>query len=156
MEPSKNRVTDEELQLLNLLGALLERPDATKDGEANLRREYPDAPDESVRAFAHHLYRELPHALLGFLGEIERSLEDGGGRIDPGKTWHLLYHLYNLVQLEALMPWCREDLVSEINAAIVALEGDDRKFALNTMIRLRDLSRGEMAPPALVDDGRES
>jgi len=147
--PGKLGFTVEAREALDLIADLLERPDPGADGERNIRDLYPDAAEECIRASAFHLYRELPRALVELLVDIELSLREPKRRIDQGKLWHVLYHVQNSSQLESLMPWYREDFATELDAAIEAMESDDREFVVVTLRKLKKIGCGRNSPTGI-------
>ena len=138
-------------QCVELALTLLRRTDMAERGITILRQIFPDAPEEPLNTGAFHLYRELPLALMQLLAEIELSLRDPARLVDHGAVWHVVYHLYNWMQLAALLPWARRDIADEVQEAIKALEGADAEFALRTLQKLARQLEGAVLPPSVGD-----
>lgn len=139
---------------IDLVAQLLRRGISRQaDGESRLRQMHPDASEESLRAAAFHLYRELPIALVSLLAEIEISLREDKRTVGHGIVWDAIYHLYNWLQLSALLPWYHQDISDQLSATLEALEGGDTDFAIREMKKLRDKGLGSASPPTVGEDG---
>lgn len=136
--------------------SLLDRTDVAERGTAILRGGFPDAPDEAIRAAAFHLYRDLPPALIELLADIELSLREPSRLVNEGTAWHVMYHIYNWLQLAALIPWARDDIGAEVREAIAGLENADTEFALRVLRGLARLLEGGRFPPTIEERGTDS
>ncbi len=104
-----------------LARALFERADAPCDARAAFRRKYPTAPKEMIDTAAFHVYVDGPEAVLDWLADAELFLRDPDHKLCCGVTWHLLYHVYNWHQFEALLP--------DGTSGVLGLLADLKQFA---------------------------
>ncbi len=133
---------------LDLAVALLRRVDVTERGRERLLRSFPDASVDVRDAGTFHLFTELPGALLDVLADIELSLLDPLHELNEGTVWHALYHLYNWVQLLAVLPWGRRDVIDELREVIGSLKNNDPEGALDLVERLAERLTGMADPPS--------
>jgi len=96
------KLPDEEK--LSLAIASMRRSDARASGLEVLKKRFPSAPQAMLDSAVFHLYLELPRALRDLLAQIELSITKPEEHLHWGVTYEALYHLYNYLQLEALMP----------------------------------------------------
>ncbi len=116
-------------------------------GLTALRAEFPQAPDQALRSATFHLYTELPEALFELLAEIAESREGSARPPDLGLIWHALYHLYNFIQIQALLPWSRIDISEEIRDSVKTIETGDTEHALSRLRELLNRVDGAVSPP---------
>ena len=91
-------------EALKLIDALLARPNAIEDGRIAFAKRFPDAPKEMIDTATFHVCVDGIDAALVWLASIEQFLRTPENGLDYGATWHLLYHLYNWQQFDALLP----------------------------------------------------
>jgi hypothetical protein len=133
---------------VRLMNALLSRPDAASAARDALRRAYPDAPQAMIDTAAFHVATDGIAAAVDWLAAVERFLTSPAAGLDYGATWHLLYHLYNWQQFEALLPIGRAGLLERLNDARVLLESeDDKDAALHVIQGLLASFGGGLTPP---------
>jgi hypothetical protein len=149
------RSTEESLELVK---ALFARPDMAEDGRMVLTRHYPQAPEEMLSAARYHLYTEAPRALLDMLSAIELSLRTPGTGRDTGhyllygEVFHILYHLYNYLQIEAILPVGKKGLL-ELLAEVKELIGeDDKEGAMSSLEEINSLLESCESPPRIESD----
>jgi hypothetical protein len=129
--------------------ALLNRTDARAVGASILRAEYPNAPGPMIDTAAFHLFDEGSRAVVDFLAELEYCLRERKVFF-PGYGWEVLYHLYNWLQLQALLPHGMQDVacrIDEIKELIGDGYPDDAQKALG---ELADVLGAHQAPPEVV------
>src|SRR5262245_17526510 len=88
----------------SLVEALRGRSDLAHVGRAALVQAFPEAPPAMLDTAAFHLFTDGCGAAAEWLATLERFLRQPDEGLDFGATWHLLYHLYNWLQVEALLP----------------------------------------------------
>jgi hypothetical protein len=91
--------------------ALLGRTNVAETAASAFRRAYPDAPPHMIDAAVHHVFRDGVGAALDWVAAAERFLRDPSQELDYGATWHVVYHLYNWQQFQALLPANRQFIV---------------------------------------------
>lgn len=91
-------------QRWELAYALLQRSDAPSDARRAFARKHPTAPQEMIDTATFHVYVDGPEAVLSWLADAELFLRDSNHELCQGVTAHLLYHVYNWHQFQALLP----------------------------------------------------
>jgi hypothetical protein len=133
---------------MRLIQALMEREDWRETAKQALRKAYPEAPAEMVRCAVYHVYEDGVRAALEWVAAAEQFLQDPSKSIDYGATFHLLYHLYNWQQFQALLPDGRTGVVALLNDIKHFLEKeDDPKAALSTTNDLIRMFEAGLSPP---------
>lgn len=132
---------------LELAIALAKRENRYEEGLEKLRQRYPDAPDALLRAAAYHLYGELVGAFISALAQIERTLRGSENGLGEPHVSDSAYHLYNWLQLEALLPWARADFFAELKALKECLSDDDVKGARELLETIFQQFEGSSPPP---------
>lgn len=129
--------------------AILQRgADSSELARAAFRRAYPDAPEEMIAAAAFHVFTDGIDAAREWLADAERFLRDPSRRLCFGATWHLIYHLYNWLQLQSLMPQARAGVLEFLDEIAENAEKGDIEAIKKTVQDLKDLVRGHGDPPA--------
>src|SRR5687767_5614268 len=93
-----------------LMQALLARPEVAAAATAAFRRAHPDAPQAMIDAAVFHVVSEGIEATVDWLAAIERFIRDPASGLDYGAVSHVVYHLYNWQQFQALLPLGRDGL----------------------------------------------
>jgi hypothetical protein len=108
-----------------LADALLDRPDRYRQGIQAIQRLHPNAPEEMVRIAAHHLFLDGPIAAVDWLASAEMFLRRPEHGLELGSVIHLIDHAYNWLQLQALLPEGRDEIL-ELTTQIrdLAAQGD--------------------------------
>ncbi len=132
-----------------LVAALFRRSDLAEVGTAALRRAYPEAPPAMLEAAAFHLFTDGAPAAAAWLAALERFLRDPAGGFDDGKTHHLLYHLYNWQQFQALLPAGREEVLELLGDAKQFLAEEDPQAVRRVLDSLEEMFRAGLRPPAI-------
>ena len=129
MSNSSRTNTDES----DLVAALFRRSESEIVSVAKdaFHRQYPDAPDAMLETAVYHVYRNGIHAAMDWLAAAEKFLRDPQSGLDYGATSHLIYHLYNWLQFQSLMPLGRWELLEHVE--VLGLS------------RGRDVALGELA-----------
>ena len=129
--------------------AFFARADARTDGLAALRAQFPHAPPSMLETAAFHVYVDGCEAALEFIAAAERMIRDPIHQTGPdfGVTTHLLYHVYNWHQFQALLPDAKPtlvDLAREIKKAVVE---DDRPGIVKIAEVLESWLEGHLRTP---------
>jgi hypothetical protein len=96
-----------------------------------------------------HVFRDGVGAALEWVAAAERFLRDPGHGIDYCATSHLVYHLYNWLQLEALLPIGREGILERFADVKLFLAEGAQEAAIDVLKQLEDLFRGDLPPPTI-------
>lgn len=134
---------------LELIHALLKRANLRETADAAFRKAYPSAPQQMIETATFHVLTEGVGAMLEWVAEVERFLRDPGKGISSGATYHVLYHLYNWQQFEALLPDGRAGMLEWVNQLKESLDVDDLDAAKKECQRLEDMLQGGLRPPTI-------
>jgi hypothetical protein len=102
-----------------------------------------------IDAAAFHVFRDGVGAALEWVAASERFLRDPSLKLDPGATWHVVYHLYNWQQFEALLPVGREGVLRRLEDVQVLLSEGDSEAASTVLKELAEMFRGDVQPPTI-------
>ncbi len=136
-------------ETLDLVHALLGRAGVAETAAAAFRKAYPDAPPQMVEAAVLHVYRDGVGAALDWVASAERFLRDPASGFDYGATWHVVYHLYNWQQFQALLPIGRKGVLDRLADLRLFLTEGSTEAAAAVVKQLEELFRGDVQPPAL-------
>jgi hypothetical protein len=136
-------------ETLELVHALLGRTEVPERAAAAFRQAYPDAPPHMIDAAVFHVFRDGIEAALDWVAAAERFLRDPAARFDYGATSHAVYHLYNWLLLEALMPIGRGGMLDRLADINLFLSENNTKAAAGVVKQLEELLRGDVPPPAI-------
>jgi hypothetical protein len=137
-----------EAESVALMQALLARPGVGTAAAEAFRRAYPDAPPAMIDTAVHHVVSEGIQATVDWLAAIERFIRDPSAGLDYGAVWHVVYHLYNWQQFQALMPLLgRDGLKEHLRDVREFLEENDKQSALDVLKRLASAIEGDVSPP---------
>jgi hypothetical protein len=138
-------------QSIDLMETLLARgPQATEAARAAFRTAHPDAPQEMIDAAVFHVITDGIEATIDWLAAIEQFLRDPAKSLNYGALWHLLYHLYNYHQLEALIPVGIHGTKTRLEDIRLLLEENDTAAALSQLKELAAALGGDVQPPRTV------
>lgn len=134
-----------------LVLALMQRKTRIADGNAAVRKAFPDAPQPMIDAGVHHAFVDGTDAALDWVADAERFLRDPNPSefLHDGRTWDAIYHLYGWVQFRALIPYGREGLKSYIDEIRQFIVENDAESALSSLHQLEELFDGDVDPPLL-------
>jgi len=135
------------LDAWHLVERLRARPNLSEAGRTAMGRAYPNAPSEMLDTAAFHLFTDGREAAAEWLTNLERLLQRPEDGLDFGATWHLLYHLYNWHQFQALLPCGRTGLKEQLGDALKFLEEQDSEAAKRVLENLRAALEGQLKPP---------
>ncbi len=134
---------------VRLMQALLARPDAAAVAAGAFRKAYPDAPQAMIDAAVFHVVIDGVEATVDWLAAVERFIRDPSEGLDFGAVWHVVYHLYNWLQFEALMPMGATGLKEHLGDVKHFIEEDDKEAALDVLKRLVSAIEGDAGPPGI-------
>jgi hypothetical protein len=115
---------------------------------AAFRHAYPDAPAELIETAIFHVFKDGVGAALEWVAAAERFLRDPAAGFDCGATWHVVYHLYNWLQFQALLPIARDGVMKRLADLRLFLSENDTEAASGVVTQLEELFRGGVQPPA--------
>jgi hypothetical protein len=134
---------------LELIQALVNRSDLLNAAASAFRRAYPDAPKEMIEAAVFHVFCDGIWAALEWVAATERFLRDPSQGLDHGATCHVVYHLYNWQQFEALLPIGREGVLERLQDLKLLIGEKDPEAALHVLDQLEKSFRGQLKPPEI-------
>jgi hypothetical protein len=132
---------------MELVNSLLSRTDRIDAARAAFRKAYPDAPQHMVDTAVFHVYVDGIDAALDWVAAAERFLRDPERGMDYGATWHAVYHLYNWLQFEALMPTGRDGILELMADLRQFLSENDPQAALGVVSQLEEMFGGDRSSP---------
>ena len=132
-----------------LVTALLARVAVVQDAHLAFAQRYPDAPPEMIGTAAFHVCDDGIEAAMDWLAAIERFLRDPNEGMDYGATWHLVYHLYNWQQFQALLPLGKCGLGEHLNDVLTFLKEDNAEAATKVIHQLIERLGGDLQPPSV-------
>jgi len=134
-------------QKLDLALALMARADRAEDGRRAFRAAYPEAAEEMIDTAAHHVYSDGAPALVAFLADAELFLRDPRHRMRLGVTYEVLYHTYNWLQFQELLPDGRKNVLELLEQLKQFVAEDDREAIVATAADLEDALNGSRDYP---------
>lgn len=134
---------------LALAQALFARANRTADARATLRAAYPSVPHAMIDTACFHIYVDGVDAALAFVADAERALRDPAHRPDVGIAYELLYHLYNWLQFEALLPDGNQDVVDLTAELRKAAKEQDWETVSSLIEELDDVVSGSRSAPQI-------
>ena len=138
------------IELAKSLLARTPKPDRWEAGEEAFRRIHPNAPEAMISSAVHHVYGDGVDAALDWLADAELFLRGESTGLDLGKTYHLVYHAYNWLQFEALLP-SGVGGVREHIAEIKKLIADEDWEAVTALVdELEGMVEGAESPPDVM------
>ena len=135
---------------LELALALMKRPRRDTEGEQALRAKHPSSvPSAMIHTAAHHVYVDGAPAVIDFLADAELAIRDKDHRLSPAVSFHILYHVYNWLLFEGLLPEGRQDLLELASQLQELVKDKDWEAVALTVEELRDVLDGGRNPPAI-------
>jgi len=134
---------------LEMITALIARPEVMAEAREAFRLKYPDAPPEMIDTAAFHVCQDGIDAALEWIANIELFLRSPSKGLNYGSTWHLVYHLYNWLQFQALLPLGRAGIVEHLRDAQVCIDEESPDAAKQSIQLLIDQFTGDVGPPGV-------
>ncbi|MEH1923589.1 hypothetical protein [Nostoc sp.] len=106
MQQSQDANTPKQLnreQRWEIVQTLLQRSNVTSEAKQAFRQSYPNAPEEMLKTAVFHTYVDGIGAAIDWLVDLELFLREPSHELDTSVAYHLLYHLYNWYQFNALL-----------------------------------------------------
>jgi hypothetical protein len=128
---------------------LLRRPELSEAGRAALRQVFPDAPPAMLSAAVFHVFTDGVAAAAAWLAAVERFLRDPSLGLDGGATYHLLYHLYNWQQFQALLPAGKQGVLELLGDTKLFLSEGDPESAGRALRQLEEMFQAGLQPPEI-------
>jgi len=100
-----------------------------------------------IEAAVFHVVSEGIQAAIDWLAAIELFLRDSSKRFDYGATWHIVYHLYNWQQFEALLPIGRDGFQEHLRDIESSIAEGDSEGAGRIIKELLKSIGGDVRPP---------
>jgi hypothetical protein len=132
-----------------LVNALLQRTNLTQDADAAFKQAYPEAPPHMIETATFHVATDGIGAALEWVASVERFLRDPSKGIDSGRTFHVLYHLYNWEQFVALLPAGRAGMLEWVNQLQESLADGDVIAANKECKQLKEMLEAGLQPPRI-------
>jgi hypothetical protein len=131
-----------------LLASLLQRgPERIELAREMFRRKYPEATEQMVSAAVFHLFADGIDACVVWLADLERFLSDPDHKLCYGSSSHLLYHVYNWHQLEALIPHGKSGMHDLLDDILQFAAEDDMESVKRAAAEFKNLLEGHDQPP---------
>src|SRR5262249_13052313 len=118
-------------------------------GRAALHQAFPNAPPAMLSAAVFHVFTDGVAAAAGWLAALERFLREPGLGIDEGATYHLLYHLYNWQQFQALLPTGKHGVLELLGDAKQFLSEGDPASVGRLLGQLEEMFQAGRQVPAI-------
>lgn len=141
-----------EEKLEKILEALSDPSALDSKARAALQDAYPNA-SEAMRQTAHfHVFTDGIDAALDWLLAVAdfANHPEEGKEIDEGATFHLLYHLYNWQQFQALLPVGGQGLVELSGDLKQAVQEQDLDWARNVAEQIEAKIKGGERAPGII------
>jgi hypothetical protein len=129
---------------LSLLNRGAERMELAKEA---FRRAYPTAPEQMIGSAVFHVYTDGSDAAMDWLADVELFLRDPNHRLCTGVSSHLLYHVYNWLQFEAMLPLGRPGLLERLGDLKQYAEEGDLDAVRGTVEVLMDMIEPNESAP---------
>jgi hypothetical protein len=100
-----------------------------------------------IEAAIVHVFSDGVGAALEWVAAAERFLRNPAAGFDYGATWHAVYHLYNWLQFQALLPIGRDGVMDRLADLKLFLAENDTEAASSVVTQLEQLFRGDVQPP---------
>ncbi len=140
-----------EEKLEKIREALGDRSALDSKARAALQVAYPNAPEEMRQTAHFHVFTDGIDAALDWLLAVAdfANYPEEGKEIDEGATFHLLYHLYNWQQFQALLPRGGQGLADLCSDLQQAVQEQDLEWARNVAEQIEAKIKGSEKSPRL-------
>ena len=129
---------------------LLNRPNWREDAKQAFVQAYPNAPENMINTAVFHTYVDGIGAAIDWLVDLELFLRNPDEGLDSSLTSsHLLYHLYNWHQFQALLPDGKAGILERLQEIREAVQDGDIEAILSTVEELEDMINGMRTHPNL-------
>jgi len=112
------------------------------------RMAYPAASEEMIGTAAFHVYTDGVDAVIDWLLDAADFVEGARKGMDIGsQTYHVLYHLYNLEQFQALLPRATAEITEGLQDFRALVRDGDFEGAVETAARIEEWWEAGKTPP---------
>jgi hypothetical protein len=114
----------------------------SSEAKQAFRQAYPNAPEEMLKTAVFHTYIDGIEAAIDWLVNLELFLREPSHQLDIAATYHLLYHLYNWYQFNALLPDGKAGVLERLKEIKELASDGDIKAILSTVEQLESMFEG--------------
>ncbi len=132
---------------MKIVQSLIERDDIRRDAREAFKKAYPNAPKCMTEVAIFHVYVDGIGAALDWLVAIENFLRNPDDLINPSKSSHLLYHVYNWDQFLALLPQGYPKIIKLIEDIKASINDDEIDVALDSIEELEESLHARLNNP---------
>ncbi|MBN3874153.1 hypothetical protein [Nostoc sp. JL33] len=129
-------------QRWEIIRTLLQRSNLSSQAKQAFRQAYPNAPEEMLKTAVFHTYVDGIEAVIDWLVDLELFLREPSHQLDIGVTYHLLYHLYNWYQFNALLPDGKAGVLERLKEIKDLPSDGDIKAILTAVEELESMFEG--------------
>lgn len=150
MQPSKDShmpKSQNREQRWEIVRTLLQRSDLSNEAERAFRQVFPNTPSEMLKTAVFHTYVDGVGAAIDWLVDLELFLREPNREPDIGMTYHLLYHLYNWYQFQALLPDGQTGVLERLKEIKELVTDGDTEAILATVEELESMFEGSRNYP---------
>ena len=136
-------------ETLELIASVMQRRaiDRQETAVEMLRKKYPAAPDEMLRAAAFHVYFDLPTQMIEFAAKIELSLRKNDADDFYAEIYGVLYNLYNALMFERIVPEGKAGLLELLDEIQECLKAKDLDCVQHNLDELKRALTGSYSHP---------
>ncbi|MEH2052653.1 hypothetical protein [Nostoc sp.] len=129
-------------QRWEIVRTLLQRSNLSNEAKQAFRQSYPNAPEEMLKTAVFHTYVDGIDAAIDWLVDLELFLHKPSHELDIGVTYHLLYHLYNWYQFNALLPDGKAGVLERLKEIKELASDGDIQAIIATVEELESMFEG--------------
>ncbi|MEH2000367.1 MAG: hypothetical protein V7L00_16735 [Nostoc sp.] len=130
-------------QRWEIIRTLLQRSNLSSQAKQAFRQAYPNASEEMLKTAVFHTYVDGIEAVIDWLVDLELFLREPSHQLDIGVTYHLLYHLYNWYQFNALLPDGKAGVLERLKEIKDLASDGDIKAILPAVEELESMFEGD-------------
>jgi hypothetical protein len=135
-------------QRWEIVRTLLQRSNLSSEANQAFCQAYPNAPEEMLQTAVFHTYVDGVGAAIDWLVDLELFLREPSRGLDIGATYHLLYHLYNWYQFNALLPTGKTGVLERLKEIRGLVADGDVEAILATVEELESMFEGGRGYPS--------
>jgi hypothetical protein len=136
-------------ETMELVHSLLQRTNLREAADAAFKKRYPDAPQHMIESATFHVFSDGIGAALEWVAGAEQFLRDPSKGLNSASTYHVLYHLYNWQQLEAILPAGRAGMLEWLDDLKHYLAEGDMEAAERARQQLEEMLQAGLRPPQI-------
>ncbi|MEH2237466.1 hypothetical protein [Nostoc sp.] len=127
---------------------LLQRSNLSSEAKQAFHQAYPNAPEEMLKTAVFHTYVDGIGAAIDWLVDLELFLREPSHELDTGVVYHLLYHLYNWYQFNALLADGKIGVLERLKEIKELASDGDIEAILSTVEQLESMLKGDQNYPS--------